>query len=104
MPTAKKRAKTGKPRSAFGTNSSVAVETCQVCGNKDLKSIIFIGYLPPVNTMPPVGTRPVEQPAYPAEVLRCPTCERVQRGLVVDPKIIFTPSYTYADRPLKPLR
>ena len=82
-------------RSAFGTNSSVPVESCQVCGSKDLKSVIFIGYLPPVNTMPPVGSRPVEQPAYPAEVLRCTRCELVQLGLVVDPNILFPPSYPY---------
>jgi len=105
MPTAKKRAsKTAKPRSAFGTNSSVAVESCQVCGNKDLRSIIFIGYLPPVNTMPPVGARPVEQPAYPAEVLRCPKCELVQLGLVVDPNILFPPSYPYTSGTTKILR
>lgn len=93
-----------KNRSAFGTNSSVPVESCQVCGSKDLKSIIFIGYLPPVNTMPPVGTRPVEQPAYPAEVLRCPKCELVQLGLVVDPKILFPPSYPYTSGTTKILR
>lgn len=101
MPT-KKSSK--KPRSAFGTNSSVAVESCQVCGNTSLESIIFIGYLPPVNTMPPVGTRPVEQPAYPAEVLRCPKCELVQLGLVVDPNILFPPTYPYTSGTTKILR
>jgi hypothetical protein len=93
-----------QPKSAFGTNSSVPVERCQVCGNDKLESIIFIDYLPPVNTMPPVGTRPVEQPAYPAEVLRCPRCELVQLGLVVDPNILFPPSYPYTSGTTKILR
>lgn len=100
MPIKKKR----KTRSAFGTRGSVAVESCQVCGNEKLESIIFIDYLPPVNTMPPVGTRPVEQPAYPAEVLRCPRCELVQLGLVVDPNILFPPEYPYTSGTTKILR
>jgi hypothetical protein len=108
MPSVKKRvsprAKTSKPRSAFGTRGSVPVERCQVCGHKDLESIIFIDYLPPVNTMPPVGSRPAEQPAYPAEVLRCPRCELVQLGLVVDPNILFPPEYPYTSGTTKILR
>jgi hypothetical protein len=109
MPPVKKRAsqpraKTSKPRSAFGTRGSVPVERCQVCGHKDLESIIFIDYLPPVNTMPPVGSRPAEQPAYPAEVLRCPRCELVQLGLVVDPNILFPPEYPYTSGTTKILR
>src|SRR5437867_10339078 len=93
-----------KPRSAFGTNSSIPVETCQVCGSKDLASVIFIGYLPPVNTMPPVGSRPAEQPAYPAEVLRCRKCQLVQIGLIVDPAILFPPTYPYTSGTTKILR
>src|SRR5437867_5052759 len=104
--TMKKKAakRSTEPRSAFGTNSSIPVETCQVCGSKDLESIMFIGYLPPVNTMPPVGSRPEEQPAYPAEVLRCTRCELVQLGLVVDPNILFPPSYPYTSGTTKILR
>ena len=96
--------KTKKPKSAFGTNSSIPVKRCQVCGNARLESVIFIDYLPPVNTMPPIGTRPTEQPAYPAEVLRCPKCELVQLGLVVDPNILFPPSYPYTSGTTKILR
>ena len=99
MATGKKKSK-----SAFGTNSSVPVEHCQVCGNAKLESVIFIDYLPPVNTMPAIGTRPAEQPAYPAEVLRCPKCELVQLGLVVDPNILFPPSYPYTSGTTKILR
>ena len=99
-PATKKR----KSKSAFGTNGSVPVERCQVCGNAKLESVIFIDYLPPVNSMPPIGTRPAEQPAYPAEVLRCPRCELVQLGLVVDPNILFPPSYPYTSGTTRILR
>jgi hypothetical protein len=106
MPTSKRRATPArsKVRSAFGTRGSIPVERCQVCGNKELESIIFIAYLPPVNTMPPIGSRPVEQPAYPAEVLRCPRCELVQLGLVVDPNILFPPEYPYTSGTTRILR
>ncbi len=93
-----------RQRLAFGTGSSIAVESCQSCGSRDLEPVIFVGYLPPVNTMPPVGARPVEQPAYPAQVLRCPRCELVQLGLVVDPKILFPPDYPYTSGTTRILR
>src|SRR5689334_20529656 len=78
-----------------GSGGSVLVERCQVCGSRDLKSILFAGFLPPVNTMAPIGTRPNEQPAYPAELLQCPKCRLVQLGLTVDPAVLFPPHYAY---------
>jgi hypothetical protein len=94
-----------KPKKlAAGTNGSVRVEECQMCGSPDLSSVLFVGYLPPVNTMPPVGTRPDEQPAYPAEVLRCSRCTLVQLGLTVDPAILFPPSYPYTSGTTRILR
>ena len=41
---------------AAGSGGSVLVERCQVSGSTDLRSILFIGFLPPVNTMAPIGT------------------------------------------------
>src|SRR6516162_2541366 len=92
------------PPQAAGTGGSVLVSSCQVCGGTDLKRICFLGYLPPVNTMPAVGSRPVEQPAYPAEVMRCSRCQLVQLGLVVDPGILFPPHYPYTSGTTKILR
>jgi hypothetical protein len=66
--------------------------------------VLFLGYLPPVNTMPTIGSRPCEQPAYPAHVLRCPHCSLVQLGLVVDPAILFPPSYPYTSGTTRVLR
>jgi len=89
---------------AAGTNGSVRVDECQICGSTKLDSILFVGYLPPVNTMPKVGERPAEQPAYPAEVLRCGECTLVQLGLVVDPAILFPPTYPYTSGTTRILR
>ncbi len=94
---------TGMSRAA-GTGSSVVVDRCQVCDNPDLQSALFIGYLPPVNQMRPVGQRPNEQPAYPAEFLYCPRCELVQIGLIVDPAVLFPPEYPYTSGTTKILR
>lgn len=81
--------------SAAGTGSSVPVHACQISGSTDLESVLFLGYIPPVNTMPAIGERPVEQPAYPAELLFCPESKLVQIGCIVDPEILFAPDYPY---------
>jgi hypothetical protein len=91
-------------RLTAGTGSSAVVERCQVCDSADLTPVLFLGYLPPVNQMPPIGRVPGEQPAYPALLLRCANCELVQLGLVVDPKILFPPEYPYSSGTTKILR
>ena len=89
---------------AAGTSGSVLVERCQISGSRDLRSILFLGFLPPVNTMAPIGSRPAEQPAYPAELLYCPESQLVQLGLVVDPAILFPPHYAYTSGTTRILR
>jgi hypothetical protein len=89
---------------AAGTGSSVVVENCQICGSPKLDPVFFVGYLPPVNQMRPIGQRPAEQPAYPAQLLHCPKCQLVQIGLVVDPHILFPPEYPYTSGTTKILR
>lgn len=89
---------------AAGTGGSLVVDHCQVCGSANLESILFLGYLPPVNTMPLIGTPLTEQPAYPAELLYCKDCTLAQLGLIVDPAILFPPSYPYTSGTTKILR
>jgi 2-polyprenyl-3-methyl-5-hydroxy-6-metoxy-1,4-benzoquinol methylase len=93
-----------RTRLAAGSGSSVVVDSCQVCGSSDLESVLFLGYLPPVNQMRLIGQRPAEQPAYPAEFLHCPKCQLIQLGLVVDPCILFPPEYPYTSGTTKLLR
>ena len=87
-----------------GTGGSLPVERCQVCDDGDLRAVIFLGYLPPVNTMPRIGQIPREQPSYPALLLRCTQCQLVQLGLTVDPKILFPPEYPYTSGTTRILR
>ncbi len=54
--------------------------------------------------MPAVGQMPAEQLAYPALWLRCPRCQLIQLGLIVDPKILFPPEYPYTSGTTRILR
>ena len=89
---------------AAGTGSSVVIERCQVCDHPDLDSILFLGYLPPVNRMNAIGKKPHEQPSYPAQLLYCPRCHLVQLGLTVDPQVLFPSEYPYTSSTTKILR
>jgi len=86
------------------TKTSSAVEECQACSSRKLVPFLFLGYLPPANTMHPVGAKPMEQPSYPAQLLYCENCTLVQLGLIVDPKILFPPEYPYTSSTTKILR
>lgn len=90
--------------SAFGSGSGVVVNKCQICGTSKLTDILFLGYLPPVNTMPKIGARPTAEPSYPAQWLYCSKCHLVQMGFIVDPKILFPPDYAYTSSTTKVLR
>jgi hypothetical protein len=89
---------------AAGTGSSVVVDHCQVCGSTKLESVLYLGYLPPVNQMRTIGTPPFEQPSYPTGLLFCRKCELVQLGLSVDPAVIFPPDYPYTSGTTRMLR
>jgi hypothetical protein len=93
----------GLPHAA-GTGGSIVVDRCQVCDSRDIRSVLFLGYLPPVNQMRAIGERPHEQPGYPAEWLYCRTCHLVQIGLIVDPAILFPPEYPYSSGTTRILR
>src|SRR5438067_5815211 len=89
---------------AAGSGGSIVVDLCQVCDSPDLEPILFLGYLPPVNTMPVIGSPLAEQPAYPAQLLFCKNCTLAQLGLIVDPAILFPPSYPYLSGTTRILR
>ena len=89
---------------AAGTGSGLIISSCQICDNPELKHVLFLGYMPPVNQMRPIGAIPEEQPSYPTSLLYCSRCELVQLGLCVDPEIIFPPGYPYTSGNTRILR
>lgn len=85
-------------------STSTPIDICQICRSHALSSVLFLGYVPPVNTMPDLDTVPEEQPAYPLELLRCDECGHVQIGLEVAPEILFPYSYPYLSGTTRILR
>ena len=84
--------------------NSVPVKQCQICGSSGLESLLFLGYLPPVNSMQSIGAPLTEQTGYPAELFYCSNCHLVQLGLVVAKEILFPSSYPYTSSTTKVLR
>lgn len=80
------------------------IDRCQVCEGTDLRSVLFLGYLPPVNRMRSIGSPPDQEPWFPAEMLYCPACHLVQLGYAVDPSILFPPDYPYTSGTTRALR
>lgn len=72
-------------------NNSRVVKECQICGSAQLESVLFLGFVPPVNAMPLIGELPAEGNVYPLELLRCAHCTLVQVGFEVDQQILFPP-------------
>lgn len=85
-------------------DTSSPVTQCQVCSSKSLSSVLFLGFMPPVNTMMALGSLPVEDPAYPLEMLRCSNCGLVQIGLEVSAEVLFPETYPYLSSSTRILR
>jgi len=86
------------------TDSSFVADKCQISGSTELESILFLGYLPPVNQLIRIGEHPKEQPSFPAELLYCEKSYLAQLGLIVNSKILFPPEYPYTSSTTKILR
>jgi hypothetical protein len=86
------------------TPTSTTLAKCQICGSEHLSPVLFLGFIPPVNTMPPVGSVAEEQTAYPLELRRCEDCTLVQIGLEVDQEVLFPYSYPYLSGSTRILR
>lgn len=80
------------------------IVACQLCGSSDLRSALFLGYLPPVNAMNAIGATPDAETWYPAELLVCPNCHLAQLGYSVDPAALFPPGYPYTSGSTRVLR
>ena len=83
---------------------SRVVKRCQISNSKKLKSLIFLGYLPPVNTLKKIGSTPQEEISFPAELLFCDESKLAQLGCIVDKEILFPYSYPYTSSTTKILR
>lgn len=92
-----------KDSTTFGTNSSITISGCQICQNPNLELILSLGYIPPVSTSQEIN-KAAGQMHYPTDFYYCPKCHLVQIGVIVDPKILFQPEYTYTSSTTRVLR
>jgi len=84
--------------------SSKEVTKCQISNSKELESIIFLGYLPSVNTLHKIGSTLKEEVTFPAELLYCKKSKLAQLGCIVNKEILFPTSYPYTSSTTKILR
>lgn len=92
-----------KTKTTFGTNSSISITECQICANPNLELILSLGYIPPVSTSYEIN-KSKGQMHYPTPIFYCPKCHLVQIGVIVDPKVLFQPEYTYTSSTTRILR
>lgn len=77
---------------------------CQICSSKSLKSIMFYGYIPPVNSMDKIGSIKSENLSFPLHLVKCSLCHHVQIDTIVDKKVLFPYSYPYLSGTTKILK
>tara|TARA_Y100000590_G_C15634178_1_gene982315 strand:+ start:267 stop:1502 length:1236 start_codon:yes stop_codon:yes gene_type:complete len=84
--------------------TSKTIDKCQVSKKKDLKTILSLGYLPPVNKLKKINTLLNEDSFYPAELLYSTSSKLVQLSTMVNKKILFPKEYPYTSSTTKILR
>jgi len=83
---------------------SKTIDKCQISGTRDLKTILSLGYLPPVNKLRKINTSLEEDSFYPAELMFSKSSKLVQLSTLVDKEILFPKEYPYTSSTTKILR
>ena len=85
-------------------SKSKTIDRCQISKKKDLKRILSLGYLPPVNDYQPINSRKKEEVFFPAELMYSKSSGLAQLGTIVNKEIIFPKEYPYTSSTTKILR
>ena len=84
--------------------SGYRLSACQICGNSRLKSVLFLGYLPPVNVLVEIGRDRIDEDFFPTELLHCERCDLVQLGAIMPQSVVFPADYPYTSGTTQILR
>ena len=84
--------------------TSKTIDRCQISGIKDLKTILSLGYLPPVNKLKKINSKLCEDTFFPSELMYSKTSKLVQLSTIVDKEILFPKEYPYTSSTTKILR
>ena len=83
---------------------SKTIDRCQISGVQDLKTVLSLGYLPPVNKLNKINSPLHEDVFYPAELMFSPSSKLLQLSTIVDKEILFPKEYPYTSSTTKILR
>lgn len=83
---------------------SSTINKCQISGKSDLKSIISLGFLPPVNKMQKINKPQEETTFFPVDLMYSKSSKLVQLNTLVDKSILFPKEYPYTSSTTKVLR
>ena len=83
---------------------SKTIDRCQISGAQDLKTVLSLGYLPPVNKLNKINSSLNEDVFYPAELMFSPSSKLLQLSTIVDKEILFPKEYPYTSSTTKILR
>ena len=83
---------------------SKTIDKCQISNSKDLKTILSLGYLPPVNKLRKINTLLDEDTFYPTELMFSKSSKLVQLSTLVNKEVLFPKEYPYTSSTTKILR
>ena len=83
---------------------SKTISRCQISGRSDLKTIISLGFLPPVNKLQKIGKNREETTFFPVDLMYSKSSKLVQLNTLVDKNILFPKEYPYTSSTTKILR
>ena len=83
---------------------SKTIDRCQISGARDLKTVLSLGYLPPVNKLKKINSSLSEDIFYPAELMFSQSSKLLQLSTIVDKEILFPKEYPYTSSTTKVLR
>jgi len=77
-------------------NQSNSLETqCQNCENTKLSELLYLGFVPPVNSMAPVGSNQNEIDSYSLSLCYCENCLLTQIASAPEMRTVFPFDYPY---------
>lgn len=83
---------------------SKTINRCQISKKKDLKKILSLGYLPPVNNYHPINKAKNEEIFFLTDLVYSKSSRLVQLQNIVNKEIIFPKNYPYTSSTTKILR
>ena len=79
----------------LGANPPGALIACQFCDNQAISELLFLGYLPPVNSLKSANVDSNECPTFALSFSHCESCSLTQLSNILPREVVFPESYPY---------